>query len=209
MNTPGTTLTPAELHAIEVHKYFLSIERGAEASIDEAIVDFADRFAARWRREKAQRDALAQLHEIETRRHARSAVEGREVSRGEFAIEWCNQHAAAWRAQRESLESNGFSRMSCSAGRCMPAPELSGSTIASTVAPFDCDVYVHGRGILRASFVLEGRSFANARAVRAVPALQVAADEPLEFIATGLHAGHALGALREFFAQLPIVCTTP
>ena len=209
MTAVGTALTPAELNAIEVHKYFLSIERGAEASIDEAIVDFTARFATRWRREKAQRDAIAQLHEIEARRLARSAAEGCEVSCGEFAIEWCSHHAAAWRAERESLESNGFSRLAFSAPHSTPALALSGLTVAATVAPFDCDVYVHGRGVLRASFVLEGRSFAPAKSVRSVQALEVAANDPLEFIATGSHAANALNALREFLGQLPLVCASP
>ena len=45
-------LTPSELKAIEDHKYFLSQERGAEVSIEEAIGDFLRRYAESWRREK-------------------------------------------------------------------------------------------------------------------------------------------------------------
>lgn len=209
MTTFGTTLTPAELQAIEDHKYFLSLERGSEVTIDEAITDFAERYASSWRRDKARRDALAQLHEIDVRRRARSAAEGREVSRAEFAIEWCNHHAAAWRSERESLESNGLFHLEFSADHTALAPVLSGSTVASIVEPFDCDVYVHGRGILRGSFVLDGRAFAHARSVRSVPALEVAKDRKLEFLATGAQASAALSALREFLAQLPLDRATP
>lgn len=207
--TTGVPITPAELRAVEDHKYFLSLERGSEVSIEEAITDFAQRIAAAWRRDKARADALAQLHEIDVRRLARSAEEGREVTRAEFAIEWCTHHAEAWRAERESLANNALLRMAFAPPDATRSVAVHGSTVASTLAPFDCDAYVHGRGVSRSSFVLEGRSFAHAKSVRTAPALEAAADAPLEFIATGSHADRALAALREFFGQLPLVDATP
>jgi hypothetical protein len=204
MTAPGTLLTPAELQAIEVHKYFLSIERRAEVPIEEAIADFARHHAAEWRRDKARRDAEDQLREIETLRAGRSVAEGREVSHAEAVMEWCACHAAEWRAARESLERNGFVRTSLVAGPAAPPLALSGATVAAAVEPYDCDVYVHGRGIEHASFVLGGRPFTRADAVRAVPALEVVPEDPVEFIATGACAREALSSLREFLVGFPL-----
>ena len=104
-------LTPAELHAIEEHKYFLSLERGTEVSIEEATDDFLRRFADDWRREKVRRDNLAQRSEIERLRHSRTAEEGRAIDPSDAAGEWCERYAGIWRTERESLERNGFGCM--------------------------------------------------------------------------------------------------
>lgn len=209
MIATATTLTPAELQAIEVHKYFLSLERGREVSIDEAIASFARAHAADWRRDKARRDATAQLEAMDARRLALSRELGRDVGRAEFASEWCARHAADWRRERESLELNGFVEASFAAAPAQEPLTVSVSALAQTLESYDCDVYVHGGGITSASFVLGARPFAHVKSVRCVPALQIAEDRPVVVLATGSHAGAAVGAVRELLGPLPIAASTP
>ena len=190
-------LTPAELAAIEEHKYFLSIERGAEVSIDEAIEDFVRRFADEWRREKQRRDILEQRSEILEYYRRRSVEEGRDIGRSTAAEEWCDRWASLWRAERESLERNGFHRTTAVVRNPESLDLRPSSKVATTAAMFDCDVYVHRDGMPYWNFVLDGRPFMNVKSVVGLLSLGVALGETLEFIATGAQAEPALEALRE------------
>jgi phosphotransferase system HPr (HPr) family protein len=196
-------LTPPELHAIEEHKYFLSLERGAEASIEEAIEDFLQRFAEDWRREKARRDNLAQRSEIERLQHSRAAAEGRAIDPSAAAEEWCERYASIWRAERESLERNGFRRMEVTVRNPHALHVRPWSAVATMVARLDCDVYVHTAGMPYWNFQLEGRPFMNVRSVVGVLSLGIALGDTLEFIAMGAQADAALAALREMVGAHP------
>ena len=116
MNSNDTPLTPAELQAIEEHKYYMSQKRGGEVSIEEAVEDFLKCYAESWRREKMRRDAMDQIQEIERHQYLRSKEAGRDIGRNVAAEEWCDKYAHIWRRERESLERNGFLRMSVTVG---------------------------------------------------------------------------------------------
>ena len=83
----GTNLTATELNAIEEHKYYLSLKRGTEVTIEEAITDFVQNYAKDWRNEKLRRDNLAQRQEIEKHKFLRSMEEGRDIGKHSAAEE--------------------------------------------------------------------------------------------------------------------------
>lgn len=188
-------LTPAELRAIEEHKYFLSLERGAEVSIGEAIEDFLRRFLRDWRRDKAHRDILEQMTEIERRRHALAREAGRDIDHTVVAEEWCEKYAHIWRAERESLERNGFCRVVVQSRNPQGLHLRPWSLVAKTAAAFDCDVYLHKDGMPYWNFMLEGRPFMNVKSVIALLSLGVELGDTLEFIAIGAEAEPALAEL--------------
>jgi phosphotransferase system HPr (HPr) family protein len=194
------SLTPAELHAIEDHKYFLSQERGQEVSIEEAIGDFLRRYAERWRREKQRRDNRAQLEEIERHKFLRSTAEGRDLGAA-AAEEWCATYAKIWREEHESLERNGFRRLAITVRNAAGMHLRPWSRAARLAAAYDCDVYVHRPGMEVWNFLLEGRPFMNVKSVLAVLSLGTLMGDTLEFIATGREADAALDALRELIER--------
>jgi len=194
-------LTPAELHAIETHKYYLSEQRGAQVSIEEAIEDFLERYAAAWRREKARQDNRAQREEIERHKYFRSTEAGHDIGVPAAAEEWCATYAPIWRAERESLERNGFRRVTVVVRNPNGMHLRPWSAVATTAARFDCDVYVHSAGMAYANFALEGRSFMNVESVIAVLSMGAAMGDTLEFIATGTEADAALATLQEMIER--------
>src|SRR5271154_6949011 len=143
MKGQATNLTAAELKAIEEHKYYLSQQRGTEVSIEEAIDDFVQHFAEDWRKEKLRRDNLEQRVEIEKHKYLRSMAEGRDIGGSSAAEEWCQKYAHIWRTERESLQRNGFKRALVTVHNEDGLHLRPVSVVASLVAKFDCDVYVH------------------------------------------------------------------
>lgn len=202
-HTPAVNLTPAELRAIEEHKYFLSTERGAEVSIEEAIEDFLRRFAEAWRRDKARQDIRAQRSEIERHRYLRSLEERRDVGSSAAAAEWCEKYAPIWRAERESLERNGFVRVTLVARNPEGLHLRPWSQVALRVAGFDCDVYVHKPDMPYWNFLLEDRPFMNVKSVIGMLSLGIALGDTLEFIAIGSQADQALAAVCDLMAERP------
>jgi phosphotransferase system HPr (HPr) family protein len=199
---PRINLTPAELHAIEEHKYFLSVERGAEASIEEAIEDFLRRFAEDWRREKARQDSHAQRSEINKLRDSLATEDSFALDRSAAAERWCERYAGIWRAERESLERNGFHRIQVTVLNPRAMHIRPWSQVATTVARYDCDAYVHASRMPYWNFQLEGRPFMNVKSIVGVLSLGIELGETLEFIATGAQAEEALGALRALVGEL-------
>jgi phosphotransferase system HPr (HPr) family protein len=198
----NVSLTPADLKAIEEHKYFLSQQRGAEVSIDEAIEDFLKRFAEDWRKEKLRRDNLDQRSEIEKHKYFRSLEEGRDVGKAAAAEEWCQKYAHIWRAERESLERNGFQRIIVVAQNLQNLHMRPWSKVAQLASRFDCDIYVHKEGMPYWNFVLEGRPYMNVKSVIGYLSLGIIRGDTLEFIATGTHAAQALEALSRLMAEM-------
>lgn len=208
MNPPGLdprriNLTPAELRAIEEHKYFLSKERGIEVSIEDAIDDFLRRFAEEWRREKARQDIRAQRAEIERHRYLRSVEERRDIGSSAAAMEWCEKYAPIWRAERESLERNDFRRISLVVRNPESLHLRPWSAVATLVAGYDCDVYVHKEGMPYWNLVLEERPFMNVKSVIGMLSLGIALGDAIEFIAIGAEADRALAAVRKLMEDAP------
>ena len=188
-------LTPAELQAIEGHKYFLSQQRGCEVSIDEAIEDFTTHFAADWAVEKLRRDNLDQRGEIERHKYLRSVAEGRDIGRTVAATEWCQQYAHIWRAERESLQRNGFVRLAVVIRNPHELHLTPISGIGRLATQYDCDIYVHKDGMPYYNFLLEGQAYMNVKSIIGFLSMGVALGDTLDFIATGAQATHALEAI--------------
>lgn len=94
--------TPSEREALDVHKYYLGIERGCEPSLDEVIDSWETHHAMAWRTRKMKRDAEAQLREIELYRQDLVRDRGRQIGFTEAAHEWVSTWGATWRHQREA-----------------------------------------------------------------------------------------------------------
>jgi len=89
-------LSKAELHEIERHKYFLSLERGYDVGFDVAEQDWLSHHAAPWR-EKRQAVMLA-MHRDEINRHKWIESEKAHSDLGrEAALDWITKYAATWR----------------------------------------------------------------------------------------------------------------
>jgi phosphotransferase system HPr-like phosphotransfer protein len=197
MGASDFELTPAELKAVEEHKYFLSQQRGHEVTIEEATADFLARFAQDWRREKLRNDNMEQSSEIEKHRYFRSMEEGRDIGRASAAAEWCEKYAHIWRAERESLERNGFERATVDMLDACGRPMRFWSSLAALTVRFDCSLYVHKEGMAYWNFIMAGRPYMNAKSVVGLLSLDIAAGDQLEFIATGSHATQALQAVAK------------
>jgi len=197
----GSNLTAAELKAIEEHKYYLSLRRGTEVTIEEAIADFVQNFAEDWRNEKLRRDNLEQRQEIEKHKYFRSMEEGRDIGKHSAAEEWCQKYAHIWRAESESLERNGFKRVLVTIQNKDGLHLRPVSAVAGLAAKFDCDIYVHRESMPYYNFLLEGRPYMNVRSILGFLSLGTALGDTLEFIATGSQTEQALQALAELLTR--------
>lgn len=185
-------LTPAELKAIEEHKWFMSLAAGKPVSIDEAIADFGVKYRADWLREKTRHDNLAQLSEIERA----------SVRLGDKAAEKGLQELAGiWRKERESLEHNGFLRRTLRIENEHGLHVRPSGTLVGIAKEFDCDIYVHKAGMDHYNFLLHGKPFLNVRsvlvAVLDLVELCAAQGDELEFIAYGRQAADALDRIEQ------------
>jgi hypothetical protein len=98
---------PSERRAIVVHKFYLSIEKRSEASIEEAVKSWETGVGTPWRRAKMRRDGLAQFREIERHKFLVSQTVGRDIGWEVAAKDWVEKHAAAWRAWWETQPESG------------------------------------------------------------------------------------------------------
>ena len=201
MGASDFELTPAELKAVEEHRYFLSQQRGHEVTIEEATADFLARFAQAWRREKLLNDNRDQRSEIEKHRYFRSMEEGRDIGRASAAVEWCEKYAHIWRAERESLERNGFERVTVDMQNPCGRPMRFWSRLAELTVRHDCSLYVHKDGMVYWNFIMAGRPYMNAKSVVGLLSLDIAAGDQLEFIATGANATQALEAVAKLMTE--------
>ena len=192
MNVSKVDLTPAELKAIEEHKYYLSQKRGEEVSIEEATEDFLATYADQWKRERVRRDNLDQIQEIEKHKYLRSKEQGRDIGKNVAAEEWCKQYAHIWRAERESLARNGFLRVRVAVKDPLGLHMRPTSAIASLATRYDCDIYVHKANMPYYNFILQGKPYMNVKSILGLLSLEIILGDALEFIATGAQAKEAL-----------------
>jgi phosphotransferase system HPr (HPr) family protein len=185
-------LTPAELKAIEEHKYYMSLAARKAVSIDEAIADFVVKYRADWLREKTRHDNLAQMSEIERA--------GRDPG-GQAGEKWLQELAEVWRKERESLEHNGFLRRTLRIENERGLHVRPSGTLVGIAREFDCDIYVHKAGMDRHNFLLDGKPFLNVRSVLVATldllGLHAAHGDELEFIAYGRQASDALNRIEQ------------
>jgi phosphotransferase system HPr-like phosphotransfer protein len=190
-------LTPAELRAIEDHKYYLSQERGREVTIEEAIRDFLENYLTAWRICKQRLDADAQAREIEHLRCLESERQGEEISPREAAFLFCDRFARAWREARESLSHNEFETVEFT----VTGPERvdlgPASLLVRHACWFDCDMFLHIQGkMLFGNFTLGGKLFLHIRSILGEIPVSVARGDRVEIIAMGREAKEGLRAVR-------------
>jgi len=201
MNVKNVNLTPAELQAILDHKRNMSVVHGVEVSLEEAIEHFIEHYEFDWMREKQRGDLAEQRKEIEKHKYLRSEKEGRDIGKACAAEEWCAKYAHIWRAEHESLERNGFLKISvvilCAQGLHMqPA-----STLATLVQQYNCEVYLHRAGMEYFNFILQDKEYLNVKSVLCLLTVKAEKGELLEFIATGPQAKTALEDIAAYIGQ--------
>jgi len=194
-------LIPSELAAIEEHKYFMSLREGREVSIDEAIEDFVEKYRTDWLLQKQRRDNEEQIKEIERHKYFRSREEGYDIGSKTASEEWVGSYAHIWREEKESLQAHGFREVSLTVENEEGLHIKPASKLADLARNFDCDMYVHRRGIDFYNFVLNGKEYLNVKSVLSLLQLDAEKGEKLEFIATGVQADEALAAVESLLSQ--------
>jgi hypothetical protein len=96
----GEHFTPAEFHAIEVHKYFLSEKAGYDVGIDFAVADWLEHYAVKWRQDRLKKELDEQILEIEKHKWIESEKAGFDLG-NHAALDWVVKHAAHWREHQE------------------------------------------------------------------------------------------------------------
>jgi phosphocarrier protein HPr len=197
-NIKEIDLSPAELKAIEDHKYFMSKDKGYEVSIEEAIKDFISHYKQAWIKEKLRQDNSEQIEEIKRYKNILSQETGYEISENDAAEEWSDRFAHIWREEKESLKKNGFFSTQVVVQNEKGLHMRPASTLANLTSRFDCDVYVHKEGMEHCNFRLNSKKYMNVKSVLGLLALYVCKGEKLEFIATGREAEKAIEAIEIF-----------
>ncbi len=198
LNFRDINLTPAELLAILDHQRRMAAAGNPAVTLEEAIEHFILHFRLEWLKEKHRRDNRDQMQEIERHKYFRSQNEGRDIGRALAAEEWCANYAAIWRAERESLERNGFLKISAVVANAHGLHTRPSSRLVEMIRRYDCEVYLHRPDMPYYNFLLQGRPYVNVKSIINLLTLDAVQGEQLEFIATGPDAGPALAAIAQF-----------
>lgn len=190
-------LTPAELKAIEDHKYFMSKELNRDVTIEEAIQDFFERYLEQWKRTKQKEDNFAQINEIERHKFLKSQERGYDVGYKEATEEWVVKYAPDWRAHRESLERNGFISMSAQIKILKGLHVRPTFALSGLACSYDCDIYLHKDNMECYCFILNDKEYVDVKDPINILTLAALYKDWLEFIATGKESVQALAAIKE------------
>jgi phosphotransferase system HPr (HPr) family protein len=201
METRKINFIPSELAAIEEHKYYMSVREGREVSIDEAIQDFIEKYRSDWLREKQRRDNEEQIKEIEKHKWFRSREEGYDIGSRRASEEWIRKYAHIWREEKESLQAQGFRKITLVVENEGGLHIKPASRLAEIARTCDCDMYVHRRGMEYYNFVLNGKEYLNVKSILSLLQLDAEQGEEVEFIATGSQAKEALAAVEDLLTQ--------
>jgi phosphotransferase system HPr (HPr) family protein len=188
-------ITPAELKAVLEHKSNMERASGREIELEEAIEDFVKNCELAWLAEKQRQDNAEQIREIEKHKYFRSKEEGYDIGRARAAMEWCTKYAPIWRTERESLERNGFLKITLKMNRVGGLHMSPASTIAKIARSYDAEVYLHRKDMDYGSFTLQGRKFINVKSVMGLLGSAIEENEEIELISTGKQAREALEAI--------------
>jgi len=197
-NIKNWNRTPAELAAIMQHKYFLSIERSAEVTLEEATLDFMDRYMEAFRREQTRLHNQAQVQEIEKFRWLESERKGHDIGQETAAQTWREKYAALYRQECESLEKNGFQNLSVTVRNEKGIHVRPAGTLACLVKNYDAEVYVSKPDQMEHfNFLLKNRRYINFKSVMLNLLLLCAAQgDTLEFISYGREAKEVLAEIK-------------
>ncbi|MEI7542983.1 MAG: HPr family phosphocarrier protein [bacterium] len=181
-------ITAVELRAIQDHKYFMSQKNGKEVTIEEAIVDFLDKYMDEWKLEKIRHDNMQQVVKIKEY-----------IAKGGEVEEWTEKYAPVWRQERESLENNDFDRRVITITNENGLHVRPSSKLVAIAKKHDCELYLHREGMEHYNFKLNGKSFMNVKTVLAaldLVSMCVGQGEQLEFIAYGKQAKETLDEIE-------------
>ena len=201
MNVKDINLTPAELQAILDHRRTMSVVHGVQVSLEEAIEHFIEHYELDWMREKQRGDLAEQRHEIEKHKYLRSEKEGHDIGKARAAEEWCTKYAPIWRSEHESLERNGFLKISVVIHGAQGLHMQPASTLANLAQQYSCEVYLHRAGMDYYNFILQGKKYLNVKSVLCLLTVKAEKGELLEFIATGTQAKSALENIAAYIGQ--------
>jgi len=201
MKVEEINLTPAELHAILEHQRVMTLEQGAEVSLEAAIEDFISNCRTQWLNEKQHQDLSAQINEIEKHKYFRSIEEKRDIGKKVAAEEWCAKYARLWRAERESLERNGFLQAKLILGVEKGLHLQPAATIARLARKYNCEVYLHHEKIDYCNFVLQGKKYVNVKTVIGLLSITAAMGDSLEVISSGPQAKEALAEIATYINE--------
>lgn len=198
LNVRDINLTPAELLAILEHKRQMTSAGNRPVTLEEAMTHFILHFRVNWLKDKHRRDNRDQLQEIERHKYFRSQNEGRDIGKALAAEEWCANYASIWRAERESLERNGFLKISVVVASEHGLHTRPDSMLAEMCRQFDSEVYLHRQDMTYYNFLLQGRPYLNVSSIIGLLTVDAVQGELLEFIATGPDAKPALETIAHY-----------
>ncbi len=92
--------TPAEWHALEVHRYYMSEHAGHDVGIAATVEDWLKNFSAEWRKERLQKDLADQADEIMKHKWIESEKAGTDLG-NKAVLDWVEKHACEWRRWRD------------------------------------------------------------------------------------------------------------
>jgi phosphotransferase system HPr-like phosphotransfer protein len=191
-------LIPSELHAIQIHKYYLSQIEGREVTLEEAIIDFLINYEADYLQKKQLEDVREQEKEILKYKWIESEKEGYDIGTEKAAQEWVEKYGSIWREERESLEKNGFLEMTVVIEN-KNGIKMEMAQLADIAHSCGCDMYIHKERMKYYNFMLFGRKeYLNVKSILCPKYLDTVRGEEIEFIATGNGASRALEEVERF-----------
>ncbi len=202
MSSQEIDLTPSELKAIEIHKYYLSEKEGREVPLEEAIVDFLINYETDFLRLKQVEDLQEQNHEILKYKWIESEKEGHDIGTQRAAEEWIRKYGSLWRKEKESLERNGFieKRLTLEG---KGGASIEAAALARIARARNTEIYLHKVRMRPYNFLLFGRKpYLNVKSVLCPVFIEVNKGEVLELIATGGEAEQALKEAGEYIMRL-------
>jgi hypothetical protein len=188
-------VTPAELQAVEVHKYYLSLNQKREVPIDEAIRNFRSGYRSAWLAAKIKKDSRDLIAEMTQHQNFLSVSRDASVEFDEAAFDWIARHASAWRYHRESLGQNGFLSMVLFAEGSDESLLHVSADLSTAARQFDADVYLHTSRLADSQFILQDKPYVHVRALTLLSGFRIRRADRLEFMATGVQASAVLDAL--------------
>jgi len=93
----------SECRAIEVHKYFLSLEAGYDVGEEYAIEHWLAHHSIRWHQDRLRHDLEEQRREIMKHKWIESEKAGNDLGK-KAAIDWISRYAEKWRQWKDSQE---------------------------------------------------------------------------------------------------------
>jgi hypothetical protein len=96
----GSALNQAELRAVLQHQHQLTEARGTEVSFQDALDDWEQHHALRWREERQREYLMLQREEIQRHKWIESEKARRDLG-AQAVLDWIGTYAESWRAWYE------------------------------------------------------------------------------------------------------------